>query len=165
MSSKVKTSQSTLTSTKKKVDKNSESSNKNRNVTNKKETKAVTKTVTKLNQNEPSDNSNKLFANQINSRVLSTYETDYRDIMMKYDVSKNITRPKITQYEKALVLGKRATQISSGAKPNITVKVGMNVVEIATEELRQKKVPFIIKRPIGNKYEYWKIKDLIINLE
>ena len=70
---------------------------------------------------------------------------------MKYDVSKNITRPKMTQYEKALVLGKRATQISSGAKPNITVKVGMTVVEIATEELRQKKVPFIIKRPIKEK--------------
>jgi len=111
------------------------------------------------------DTSNQLFSNQINSRVLSTYETDYRDIMTKYNVSKNITRPKMTQYEKALVLGKRATQISSGAKPNITVKVGMTVVEIATEELRQKKVPFIIKRPIGNKFEYWKIKDLIVNLD
>jgi DNA-directed RNA polymerases I, II, and III subunit RPABC2 len=111
------------------------------------------------------DTSNQLFSNQINSRVLSTYETDHRDIMTKYNVSKNITRPKMTQYEKALVLGKRATQISSGAKPNITVKVGMTVVEIATEELRQKKVPFIIKRPIGNKFEYWKIKDLIVNLD
>jgi DNA-directed RNA polymerase subunit K/omega len=71
----------------------------------------------------------------------------------------------MTQYEKALVLGKRATQISAGAKPNITVKVGMTVVEIATEELRQQKVPFILKRPIGNRFEYWKIKDLIVNLE
>ena len=165
MSTKVKTNQSTSNLTKKKINKSSVSSNKDKKVTNKKDTKTVTNTETKLNQNELIDNSNRLFANQMNSRVLSTYETDYRDIMMNYDVSKNITRPKITQYEKALVLGKRATQISSGAKPNITVKVGMNVVEIATEELRQKKVPFIIKRPIGNKYEYWKIKDLIINLE
>ena len=55
---------------------------------------------------------------------------------------KNISRPRMTQYEKALVLGKRATQISGGSKPNITVKVGMTVQEIATEELRQKKCTF-----------------------
>lgn len=161
MSTKVKKSQST-TSTKKKVKKTGESSNK---ANNDSQIKKEIKNDIAISQNEIKDTSNQLFSNQINSRVLSTYETDYRDIMMKYDVSRNITRPKMTQYEKALVLGKRATQISSGAKPNITVKVGMTVVEIATEELRQKKVPFIIKRPIGNKFEYWKIKDLIVNLD
>lgn len=161
MSTKVKKSQST-TSTKKKVKKTGESSNK---ANNDSQIKKEIKNDIAISQNEVKDTSNQLFSNQINSRVLSTYETDYRDIMMKYDVSRNITRPKMTQYEKALVLGKRATQISSGAKPNITVKVGMTVVEIATEELRQKKVPFIIKRPIGNKFEYWKIKDLIVNLD
>ena len=161
MSTKVKKSQST-TSTKKKVKKTGESSNK---ANNDSQIKKEIKNDIAISQNEIKDTSNQLFSNQINSRVLSTYETDYRDIMMKYDVSRNITRPKMTQYEKALVLGKRATQISSGAKPNITVKIGMTVVEIATEELRQKKVPFIIKRPIGNKFEYWKIKDLIVNLD
>lgn len=161
MSTKVKKSQST-TSIKKKVKKTGESSNK---ANNDSQIKKEIKNDIAISQNEIKDTSNQLFSNQINSRVLSTYETDYRDIMMKYDVSRNITRPKMTQYEKALVLGKRATQISSGAKPNITVKVGMTVVEIATEELRQKKVPFIIKRPIGNKFEYWKIKDLIVNLD
>ena len=161
MSTKVKTSQST-TSAKKKVKRTGVSSNK---ATNDSQIKKEIKNDIAKSQTEIKDTSNQLFSNQINSRVLSTYETDYRDIMMKYDVSKNITRPKMTQYEKALVLGKRATQISSGAKPNITVKVGMTVVEIATEELRQKKVPFIIKRPIGNKFEYWKIKDLIVNLD
>lgn len=160
MSTKVKTSQSTTNLTKKKVKKTSVSSKKINNDSQiKKEIK------NDIDQNEIKDSSSQLFSNQMNSRVLSTYETDYRDIMMKYDVSKNITRPKMTQYEKALVLGKRATQISSGAKPNITVKVGMTVIEIATEELRQKKVPFIIKRPIGSKFEYWKLKDLIVNLD
>jgi DNA-directed RNA polymerases I, II, and III subunit RPABC2 len=162
MSTKVKTSQSTTNLTKKKVKKTTVSSKK---VSNDSQIKKEIKNDIDMSQNEIKDTSNQLFSNQINSRVLSTYETDYRDIMTKYNVSKNITRPKMTQYEKALVLGKRATQISSGAKPNITVKVGMTVVEIATEELRQKKVPFIIKRPIGNKFEYWKIKDLIVNLD
>lgn len=120
---------------------------------------------TPLNQEINIDSSNELFANQINSRIISNYETDYRDIIIRYDVSKNISRPRMTQYEKALVLGKRATQISGGSKPNITVKVGMTVQEIATEELRQKKVPFIIKRPIGSGFEYWKIADLFVNLD
>lgn len=109
-------------------------------------------------------NQNQLFQDKLNSRIASNYEHDYRDIMMNYNCSKYITRPKLTQYEKALIIGKRATQISSGAQPNITVKPGMTVKEIAIEELRQKKIPYLIKRPIGNNFEYWKLADLYVNL-
>lgn len=161
MSSKVKTVKSKTSVSKKTQNNSIKKSNNEKDSEIKKEIK-----LDSLIQVESaSDNSNQLFANRLNSRILSNYETDYRDILTKYDVAKNITRPRMTQYEKALVLGKRATQISTGAKPNITVKVGMTVVEIATEELRQQKVPFILKRPIGNRFEYWKIKDLIVNLE
>ena len=34
--------------------------------------------------------------------------------------------------------------------------------EIALQELKQQKIPFIIKRPIANTFEYWKLKDLRI---
>ena len=34
--------------------------------------------------------------------------------------------------------------------------------EMALEELRQKKIPFIIKRPVANHFEYWKLDDLHI---
>jgi DNA-directed RNA polymerases I, II, and III subunit RPABC2 len=108
-------------------------------------------------------NQNQLFQNQLNSRIASNYEHDYRDIMMNYDKSKYITRPKLTQYEKALILGKRATQIAAGAQPNITIKPGMTVKEIALEELREKKIPYLIKRPIGNTFEYWKLADLYVS--
>ena len=161
MSSKVKSVKSkTSVSKKEKKDSTQKSDNKKDS-----EIKKEIKLDSLIQAESVSDNSNQLFANQLNSRILSNYETDYRDILTKYDVTKNITRPRMTQYEKALVLGKRATQISAGAKPNITVKVGMTVIEIATEELRQQKVPFILKRPIGNRFEYWKIKDLLVNLE
>ena len=33
-------------------------------------------------------------------------------------------------------------------------------LEIAEEELRQRKTPFIIERNVGKKKEYWKIEDL-----
>ncbi len=72
------------------------------------------------------------------------------------------TQPYLTKYEKARVLGQRAKQIETGAKP--LVKVPENIIDsyvIAELELREKKIPFIIKRPIpGGAFEYWNLKDL-----
>jgi DNA-directed RNA polymerase subunit K/omega len=73
------------------------------------------------------------------------------------------TIPFLTKYEKARVLGQRAKQINSGAKP--FVKVPENVFDgaiIAELELTQKRIPFIIRRPFpgGGGCEYWNIKDL-----
>lgn len=74
------------------------------------------------------------------------------------------TIPYLTKYEKARVLGQRAKQINSGAK--VFVKVPDNVIDgylIAELELAQKRVPFIIRRPIsGGGCEYWNLKDLEI---
>ena len=74
------------------------------------------------------------------------------------------TLPYLTKYERARVLGQRAKQINSGAKS--FVKIPENVIDgylIAELELSQKRVPFIIRRPIpGGACEYWKLKDLEI---
>ena len=32
---------------------------------------------------------------------------------------------------------------------------------IAMQELKEKKIPFLIKRPYGNTFEYWKLNDLL----
>jgi DNA-directed RNA polymerase I, II, and III subunit RPABC2 len=72
------------------------------------------------------------------------------------------TLPYLTKYEKARILGQRAKQIETGAKP--LVKVPENIIDsyvIAELELREKKIPFIIKRPIpGGAFEYWNLRDL-----
>jgi DNA-directed RNA polymerase I, II, and III subunit RPABC2 len=72
------------------------------------------------------------------------------------------TLPYLTKYEKARVLGQRAKQIETGAKP--LVKTPENIIDsyvIAELELREKKIPFIIKRPIpGGAFEYWNLRDL-----
>lgn len=72
------------------------------------------------------------------------------------------TIPYLTKYEKARILGQRAKQINSGAYP--LVKVPENVIDgliIAELELKQKRIPFIIRRPLPNGgSEYWKVKDL-----
>lgn len=72
------------------------------------------------------------------------------------------TLPFLTKYEKARILGERTVQLNAGATP--LVKVAPEIVDgflIAMEELAQKKIPFIIKRPMPNGgCEYWKLKDL-----
>jgi DNA-directed RNA polymerase I, II, and III subunit RPABC2 len=72
------------------------------------------------------------------------------------------TIPYLTKYERARILGQRAKQINSGATP--FVKVPENVIDgylIAELELKQKRIPFIIRRPLPNGgSEYWSIRDL-----
>ena len=92
-------------------------------------------------------------------------DVDHRFVMKNYDYTKNKTLPKITKFEKALLIGKRAKQIEDGANPNIKVMPGQDAIKIAEEELRQRKIPFIIKRPIGNTFEYWKPADMEVNMD
>jgi DNA-directed RNA polymerases I, II, and III subunit RPABC2 len=72
--------------------------------------------------------------------------------------------PFITRYEKAKMIGERSKQLSAGALPFIEVEP--NVIDeylIATKEFAEKKIPFIIKRPMPNGgCEYWKMEDLEI---
>jgi DNA-directed RNA polymerase subunit K/omega len=74
------------------------------------------------------------------------------------------TLPFLTKYETARILGQRAKQLNSGAKT--FVKVPPNIIdgyEIAKLELEEKKIPFIIKRPIPDgTCEYWNVSDLEI---
>lgn len=72
------------------------------------------------------------------------------------------TVPFITKYEKARILGERAKQLNSGAKPFVEVEPSMmDGYLIALKEFDEKKIPFILKRPLPNGgCEYWKIRDL-----
>jgi DNA-directed RNA polymerase subunit K/omega len=74
------------------------------------------------------------------------------------------TVPFLTKYEKTRVLGIRSKQINNGGE--IYIETPPNVVDgytISEIELNNKKIPFIIKRPIPNGgCEYWKLADLEI---
>lgn len=74
------------------------------------------------------------------------------------------TLPILSRYEKARVLGERAEQINSGAQSFI--KVDNSMIDgylIALKELEEKKIPFIIQRPLPNGgCEYWRLNDLEI---
>jgi DNA-directed RNA polymerase I, II, and III subunit RPABC2 len=72
------------------------------------------------------------------------------------------TIPILTKYERTRILGQRAKQLNSGAQS--TVQIPDSTIDgylMALEELRQRKIPFIIRRPIPNGgFEYWKVSDL-----
>jgi len=72
------------------------------------------------------------------------------------------TIPILTKYERARILGQRTKQINNGA--SIFVKPRQETLDgylIALQELEEKKIPFIIRRPLPNgNSEYWKVKDL-----
>jgi len=72
--------------------------------------------------------------------------------------------PFLTQYEKTKVIGLRANQLSQSARPYIDVpEYVTDVWEIARMELAQRRLPFIIRRPMPNgTHEYWRLSDLLI---
>ena len=72
------------------------------------------------------------------------------------------TIPILTKYEKTRILGERTKQINNGSKP--FVEVQNDIIDgylIACKELEEKKMPFIIRRPLpSGGSEYWHLKDL-----
>jgi DNA-directed RNA polymerase subunit K/omega len=74
-----------------------------------------------------------------------------------------ITQPILSIYEAVRILGIRAHQIAERSKTLVANVDGYSPLEIAIFELKNGKMPLIIKRPMpGNTYEEWKVKDLRI---
>lgn len=128
-------------------------------------------------EDEYDDNYLQKFDNDIMKNYINDYHPEclnhnYDEIVKLTAITKNAfgiiidplhkTIPYLTKYERARILGQRAKQIETGAKP--LVKVPENIIDsyiIAELELREKKIPFIIRRPIpGGGSEYWNLRDL-----
>ena len=114
---------------------------------------------------------------EINQDFLYSYhpetkQINYKELLTLSNVTRNKkgviidplhqTIPILTRYEKAKILGLRAKQINHGAKP--FVELTKDIIDghtIAYMELKQNKIPFIIRRPMRNGgSEYWKVSDL-----
>ena len=123
------------------------------------------------------ENSFQKLKNDINTDKLLTYhpellQSNYKEINALSKIARNKkgliidalhkTVPFLTKYERARVLGIRIKQLNNDADP--FVEVPPNTIDarfIAEEELKQGKIPFIIRRPLPNGgNEYWKLSDL-----
>lgn len=77
--------------------------------------------------------------------------------------SKRITTKYMTKYERARVLGTRALQIAMCAPIMVELEGETDPLQIAMKELKQRKIPIIIRRYLpDNSFEDWSIDELII---
>jgi DNA-directed RNA polymerase subunit K/omega len=106
--------------------------------------------------------------------VLDYKETVFQKLPLKSvppfteeDLDKNHkSQPFLTQYEKTRILGFRTNQLAQGARPLLLNGVPEHIkttLEIARLELEQRRLPFIVKRPMPDgSFEYWRLSDLLI---
>jgi|TARA_A100001015_G_C15043512_1_gene741619 DNA-directed RNA polymerases I, II, and III subunit RPABC2 len=74
-----------------------------------------------------------------------------------------ISSNRLTEYEKARLLGTRALQIDNDAPIFVDIDGETSSQEIALKELIEKKIPLIIERILPNgDWELWSIDELVI---
>lgn len=80
------------------------------------------------------------------------------------DRTQRMTTRYLTKYERARVLGTRALQLSLNAPPMVELEGETDPLVIAGKELRERKIPLIIRRflPDGS-FEDWALDELIID--
>ncbi|CAN0891658.1 DNA-directed RNA polymerases II, IV and V subunit 6A [Linum grandiflorum] len=90
-------------------------------------------------------------------------ETDDREDQNAVERAARKTSKYMTKYERARILGTRALQISMNAPVMVELEGETDPLEIAMKELRQRKIPFTIRRylPDGS-YEDWGVDELIV---
>ena len=78
--------------------------------------------------------------------------------------AERITTRYLTKYERARVLGTRALQISMNAPVMVDLDGETDPLKIAEKELRERKIPIIIRRymPDGS-HEDWAVDELIVD--
>ena len=91
-----------------------------------------------------------------NTEDINLFIKNYDNIKKTYKTSKYLNK-----YEKTKIISERVQQLANNSKPLIANPQNYpDIYSIAYEELRQKKIPFILKRPINKTFEYWKLEDL-----
>lgn len=154
---------------------------KNKNPAKQKEKNAKSKEIIEPSDDEDEDEDDENYLQKFDTEINKSYVSSYHPECMSHnydEISKlskivkdkngiiidpfHKTLPFLTKYEKTRILGQRAKQIENGAKP--FVKVPDTIIDsyiIAELELQQKRIPFIIRRPLPcGGCEYWNLKDL-----
>ena len=102
-----------------------------------------------------SNMSNILYTNKLLNNI------DSKTIKEKLSMTKK-TLPLITKFEFSKIKSIRVTQLSNNSNPFNETDLD-DIEKIADEEIKQMKLPFIIKRNLPNgDYELWKLSELAV---
>tara|TARA_B110000037_G_C16902562_1_gene416807 strand:- start:100 stop:471 length:372 start_codon:yes stop_codon:yes gene_type:complete len=84
----------------------------------------------------------------------------YDDVIKNINTKEKKTIPCLSKFEKARIIGLRLQQLAYGAQPKINTEKFFDIKDIVNEELKQRKIPFIIRRPLPNgTFEDWKMEE------
>jgi len=84
----------------------------------------------------------------------------YNDVIKNINTKEKKTIPYLFKFEKARIIGARLQQLAYGAEPKVNTENLHDINEIVLEELKQRKIPFIIRRSMPNgTYEDWKMEE------
>ncbi|XVF53662.1 hypothetical protein PTKIN_Ptkin05aG0116800 [Pterospermum kingtungense] len=84
--------------------------------------------------------------NNNNDDVPEPIETEEKEDQEAKDKTTGKTSKYMTKYERARILGTRALQISMNAPVMVELEGETDPLEIAMKELRERKIPFTIRR-------------------
>lgn len=90
---------------------------------------------------------------------------DFNDIMKKYDPSNNKTRNILSKFEKVKIIGLRSEQLQRGAQPYIKLTPNQPFIprDVAMQELKEHKLPFMLRRQLPNgTIEYFRLDDMVV---
>lgn len=92
-----------------------------------------------------------------------THKTEvYTETLHKTAKKIRKTLPKPTRYERAAIIGVRATQIAHGSEPNTDITGMTDPYEMAEKEFNDGKSPLIIERRLpGGEVERVRLSELI----
>ena len=108
------------------------------------------------NTDSSSDEEDIILDNFEDIEDINVFRKNYKSLLENNNTSKYLNKYEITK-----ILSKRCEQLENGCLPLISeYEIYNNVYDIAYQELKDKKIPFILKRLINNKYEYFKLEDL-----
>ena len=76
-------------------------------------------------------------------------------------MEKHSTTPFLTRFEKTRVIGARIQEINKGAPALVDTKGLRESKDIALKELAERKIPYIIRRPLPDgTFDDWKLAEL-----
>jgi DNA-directed RNA polymerase I, II, and III subunit RPABC2 len=86
----------------------------------------------------------------------------YKNVLENMEKKPKKSIPYLTKFERARIIGTRLQQLAYGAKPRVDT-IGLNSIhEIVEKELDERKIIFIIRRPMPDgTFEDWKLEEFI----
>ena len=86
-----------------------------------------------------------------------------KDKLVIVDKKDRISKNLLTSYEFVRIIGERTKQLTLGAKPLLKDYGELTYEQIAIQELKNKIIPYQIRRVVNNKYEIWDLDELRID--